>query len=156
MCRLCGCREYIEQGTEVIRQRAAELTRNLQLTPQNVDDYEILEQLATLIAPFGARDDEIFQVATRVSRLHDDIGGREERYQALVRAFKSALEHLPVHGDPKEVVTAYHQLEQLSKELDEAGLADVAPEIRETILTVKNVHEGIEAKIARWRKQYGL
>lgn len=158
MCRLCGCSQYLKQGKEAVLRRAVEVVKELGLTAGNADDYEATEVISGLIAPFGSREDEVHGTAAWISDLHEGMprSGRDERFQAHARAFRDIFARLPARGDPKHIATIYHQLEQLARELDEAALASLAPEAREAIQAVNQVHEGLGAKVARLKERYGL
>lgn len=158
MCQLCGCTEFIKRGKGIIRERVVAIVRELELTPANVDDYEATETISGIIAPLCSREEEIYQTAAWVSKLHEDMprGGREERCQAYARAFRDIFARLPARGNPKLIATSWHQLEQLTKELGEVDLAALNPEVRETIQAVSHVHDGMEAKRTRLKERYGL
>lgn len=157
MCQRCGCQQFINAGQKAIIKRAGEIVTELQLTPANVDDYECTETISGLIAPFGIKDDEVYQVASWISSLHQDNPRvkREEQYQNHRRAFKAIFARLPVQGDPKHIATTYHQLEQLARELDEKALASLEPEIREAVEAVNRVHDD-STRAARLRESFNL
>ncbi len=156
MCQTCGCQQFIAAGQEAVRKRAVDIVKELRLTPDNVDDYECTESISGMIAPFGNKDDEVYQVASWISGLHE--GGRtnwNERYQSHARAFRDLFTRLPVQGDPKHITTTYHQLEQLARELDEKTIASLDPEIQQAIQAVNHVHEDTTRR-ARLKERYGL
>lgn len=158
MCELCGCNQYIKQGKEAVLRRTVEIVKELCLTIQNADDYEATEVISGLIAPFGSKEDDVYQTAAWVSNLHMGMSrlDRDKRYQAHVRAFRDIFSRLPVRGEPKHIATTYHQLEQLCRELDEADLASLETQTKEAIQAVNQVHEGLEVKVARLKQRYGL
>jgi len=158
MCQLCGCSQYLKQGKKAVLKRAAEIARELGLTAENAVDYENTEIIAGIIAPFGAIDDDAYETAVWTSKLHMDMAqlGRYQRYEAHAHALRDIFSRLPAKGEPKQVVTIYHQLEQLSRELDNDDLAAVDSESREAVLAVKRVHEGLEAKVNALKQRYNL
>ncbi len=159
MCELCGCTQYIKEGKEAVLKRAEEIIVELALSPDNVDDYENTEIITRLICPFGSMGDEVYKTAVWVSDLHMSVrkpNRFEESYQAHVRAFQDILSRLPVKGEPRHIVTTYHQLEQLGREVDSNDLASVEPKIREALLAVNQVHEGAQSKEAKLRQRYDL
>lgn len=158
MCQLCGCDQYIKQGKQAVLNRATEIVKELGLTTANVDDYEDTERIGRFIAPFGAADDEVYKTAVWTSKLHMGMGrlNQSERYQAHVRALRDIYSRLPAKGEPKHVVTIYHQLEQLCRELENDELVSLAPEIREAVLAVKRVHDNPEAKEKALKQRYNL
>ena len=158
MCQLCGCGQYIEQGKEAVIKRAVEIVNELGITARNADDYEDTEIISRLIAPFGSREDDVYQTAAWVSNLHMGMsrGDRSDRYQAHIRAFQDIFSRLPARGEPKHIATTYHQLEQLGHELDEADLASLDTKTRETLQAVNNIHGNLAGTIARLKQRYGL
>ncbi|MBI2909396.1 MAG: hypothetical protein HYX92_17260 [Chloroflexi bacterium] len=138
--------------------RAVEIVEELGLAAQNVADYEDTELISSLIAPFGSREDDIFQTAAWVSDLHRGVRGadRDEKYLAYVRAFRGVFSRLSKRGKPMHIATTYHQLEQLNKELDDADLASLSPPTREALQALRHVHDKPEVRAARLRQRYGL
>ncbi|MDP2728966.1 MAG: hypothetical protein Q8O55_00560 [Dehalococcoidales bacterium] len=157
MCQRCGCQQFLQQGSEAILKRAVDIVKELRLSPSNVDDYECTETISGMIAPFGLREDEVFQTASWVSGLHEDNPQvrRGEQYQKYVEAFHGIFARLPVQGDLKYIATTYHQLEQLARQLDESALASVGPEIKDAIEAVNHVHED-RTRQTRLKERYGL
>ncbi len=158
MCTRCRCDQYLRKGKPAVLKRASQVIAYLQVTAENVDDYEATETICKLIAPIGSRDDEVLETAAWVSGLHLDTpraGGREY-YDAHIRAFQDIFDRLPVKGNPRAIATTWHQLEQLSRELDTATLASAEPGLRDVVEAVKRVHQGNVARTARLRKRYGL
>lgn len=155
MCELCGCQEYIKQGKEEVLRRITEVVEELALTPENVADYEDTEIISGIIAPFGSQKDDIFQTATWVSDLHQNIN-RLERYKVHIQAFRGILSQLPLKGDPRHIITIYHQLEQFGHELDDADLASLDAGTREAMQAVIHVHDNLRNRVAELKQQYGL
>lgn len=157
MCQLCECTEYTKQGKGAVLRRVVEIVNDLGLTPENVDDYECTETISGVIAPFGGRQDEVYQIASWVSGLHEDNPQvrRGERYQKHVEAFRDIFARLPLQGDPKHIATTYHQLEQLARHLDKADMASLEPEFRKAIEAVNHVHED-RTRQSRLKERYGL
>ncbi len=158
MCQICGCSQYTKQGKEAVLKRATEIVKELGLTAQNAEDYEDTEQISRLIAPFGAVEDNVYPTAAWVGALHMSQPNRtrEKHYQAHVQAFRDIFSRLPAKGEPKDIVTTYHQLEELGQELDDADLASLDPETRETVLKVNHVHDDLAVKVARLKQRYSL
>ena len=158
MCELCGCRAYIGQGRDAVLRRAVEIVDELNITAENIADYEDTELISSLIAPFGSRRDDIIEAAEWISDLHAVPGlvNRNTRYDDHIRAFRDIFRRLPVKGEPKDIATKYHQLEQLNKELDDADLQSVESNTREALQALRNVHDDPEGREARLKKRYGL
>ena len=157
MCQGCGCQQFLRQGSEAILKRAVDIVKELHLSPSNVDDYECTEAISAIIAPFGAREDDAYQIASWVSSLHDDNPrmGRGVQYQKCAEALRDIFARLPLPGDSKHIATIYHQLEQLARQVDETALASLAPQFREAIEAVNHVHED-STRQARLKERYGL
>ncbi len=155
MCQLCGCGQYIEQGKRAVLKRAVEIVKELGITARNADDYENTEIISRLIVPFGSREDDIYQTAAWVSNLHTGRS-QDDRYQAHIRAFRDIFSLLPAQGEPKDIATTYHQLEQLGHELDETDLASLDTETRETLQAVNNIHVELKVKEERLKQRYDL
>ncbi|MBI4180319.1 MAG: hypothetical protein HY528_00125 [Chloroflexi bacterium] len=160
MCERCGCQQFIKKGKEAVRKRAVDILKELHLTPANVDDYECAEAISGMIAPFGLEEDEVYHVASFISGLHGGAAqtgryNRSERYQAHVRAFRDVFARLPVQGDFQQIATAYHQLEQLARELDEKTIASLDPEIQQAVSAVNHVHDD-KTRQTRLQERYGL
>ena len=128
------------------------------MTARNSADYENTELISSIIAPFGSRSDDVFKAAEWISDLHASPGlvNVNTHYGDYVSAFRDIFELLPVHGDPKQIVTAYHQLEQLNKELDDADLAAVDPAVRNALQSLRRVHDDPERRENELRQRYGL
>ncbi len=158
MCELCGCRQYIAQGKEAVLRRAVEIVNELQITAENLASYENTELISSLIAPFGSRTDDVYQTAAWISDLHAVPGlvNRNTRYEEYVRAFRDIFARLPAIGNPRDVATAYHQLEQLNKELDDESLASLGPATRDVLVALRRVHDDPEGRETRLKERYGL
>ena len=157
MCHRCGCQHFIKEGKETVLKQVVDIIKELRLTPTNVDDYEATETISGIIAPFGLKEDKVYQTASWVSSLHENQPQlkQKERYQAHMRAFQDIFARLPAQGDPKHIATTYHQLEQLARELDETVIASLDPEIQEAIQAVNHVHDDTTRQ-ARLVERYGL
>jgi len=157
MCRLCGCQQFIKEGKQAVIKRVSVIINELQLTPANLDDYECTEVISEIIAPFALRDDEVFETASWISGMHQDVpqANRNERYQAHEQAFRDIFSCLPAQGDPRHIATAYHQLEQLARQLDGAAITSLPPEIQQTVRAVNHVHDD-RTRQARLKERYHL
>ncbi len=158
MCELCGCKKYITEGKDAILHRAVEIVEDLRLTAGNVSDYEDLEMISSLISPFGSRTDDVFAAACWISDLHAQPGlvNRNTRYHEYVSAFRDILDRLPAKGDARSVATTYHQLEQLNKQLGDATVEVLEPHVRETLRSLRHVHDDPEQREARLKQRYSL
>ncbi len=158
MCELCGCSHYIKQGKEAVLLRAVEIVKELKLTVRNLNDYENTELISTIICPFGSRTDEIFRAAAWISDLHAFPGliNPNAHYGDYAAAFEDVFARLPAKGDPKQLATTYHQLEQLNKELKDADLAGVDTAMKATLQALRRVHDDPTGREAELKKRYGL
>ncbi len=156
MCERCGCQQFIKEGKEAVLKQVVDIIKELRLTPSNVDDYEATETVSGMIAPFGLKEtNRVYQTAAWISSLHEDQPRVKERFLAHVAAFQDVFASLPAQGDPKQIATSYHQLEQLARELDETAVASLDAEIREAVQAVNRVHEDTTRR-ARLVERYGL
>ncbi|MBI4331733.1 MAG: hypothetical protein HY673_10680 [Chloroflexi bacterium] len=156
MCT-CGCTQYVPQGKKAVLDRAAQIVHELEITPENAADYEDTEIICRLIAPFAPKDGVVFETAAWVATLHSaPRKGREDRYQAHARAFHDIFNRLPARGTPRDITTAWHQLEKLEETLDDQALAAVEPTVRAAIEAMRNVRGGYQDKAARLKERYGL
>ena len=158
MCELCGCTHYTKLGKKAVLLRAVEIVKELQLTAQNLNDYENTELISTIICPFGSRTDEVFRAAAWISDLHAFPGliNPNARYGDYARAFEDVFARLPAKGDPRQLATTYHQLEQLNKELNDADLAALDIATKATLQALRRVHDDPPGREAELKKRYGL
>ena len=158
MCQLCGCREFLKQGKDVVRKRAGEIVAELSLNASNVADYEDTELISSLIVPFGPREDDVARTAAWIASLHTEAGqgALDEQYQSYQNAFRAIFAALPAKGEPKPIITVYHQLEQLNKVLDDAALAPLDNETKQALLALRRVHDDRDGRVARLKARYKL
>lgn len=157
MCQRCGCQQFVQAGKEALLKRVTDIIDELSLTTANLDDYECTEVISDLIAPFAMKEDEVYQVASWISGLHEGVpqAARDERYQTHRRAFHDIFNRLPISGDPKNIATVYHQLEQLAREMDESAITSLTPELQQVVRAVNHVHED-RTRQTRLKERYGL
>lgn len=87
--------------------------------------------------------------------LHEPIF--RKRLPKYLDAAKDIFSKLPVQGDIKEAITAYHQLEQLVKEITDDDLTSIGNEkVRTVVKAVKGVHDSNLAKKTKLRERYAL
>ncbi len=158
MCQSCGCTAVLKQSKEAIRKRAAEIVAELSLNAGNVADYEDTELISSLIVPFGPREDDVTRTAAWIAGLHSEStqGNLDEQYKAYQTAFRAIFASLPAKGDPKKIITVYHQLEQLNKVLDDASLVSLNDETRQALLALRRVHDDRDGRVARLKARYKL
>lgn len=158
MCDLCGCKTYIDSGKQAVVNRAQEIIRRLDLTAENIELFEDCERILHEVFSYSfpsSEESEMLAVSRWAHSLHQHI--HTERFPKYIGAAKDVFARLPVSGDAKDIVTAYHQLEQLAKEIGDKELAwieDVS--IRETIKALWGVHDNNLAKKTRLKERYGL
>lgn len=158
MCDLCGCKTYIDSGKQAVVNRAQEIIRHLDLTTENTELYEDCERILHEVFSYSfpsSEKSEMLTTAKWAHSLHESI--YKERFPRYVEAAKDVFSRLPVNDDARSVVTAYHQLEQLAKEIGNKELASIedAP-ARETIKAVQKVHDNNLAKKTRLKERYAL
>lgn len=155
MCKLCGCAEVVRRGKEAILQRLEELVKELCVTHTNVDDYECLESISSMIAPLGSKHREIYKRAAWIRELHEGMPHEESRIQKYVQAYDDLYARLPVQGEREKISLMYHQLEQLVKKVNEDDIAPLDRAVQEGIKAVLQVHED-KTRAARLRARFGL
>jgi len=158
MCDLCGCKTYINSGKQVVVNRAQEIIRRLDLTAENIELFEDCERILHEVFSYSfpsSEESEMLTTANWAHSLHESI--YKERFPRYVEAAKDVFARLPVNNDAKRIVTAYHQFEQLAKEIGDKELASIEDaRVRETIRAVWQVHNNNFAKKTRLRERYGL
>jgi len=158
MCDLCGCKTYLDSGKQAVVNRAQEIIRRLGLTAENIELYEDCERISHEVFSYSSpstEESEMLAVSKWAHSLHEPI--YKERFPKYIEAAKDVFARLPISGDAKGIVTAYHQLEQLAKEIGDRELASIKDtSIRETIRAVWGVHDNNLAKKTRLRERYGL
>ena len=158
MCDLCGCKTYLDSGKQAAVNRAQEIIRHLDLTAENIELFEDCERILHEVFSYSFpsyEESEMLVVSRWAHSLHQHI--YTERFPKYIGAAKDVFDLLPVSGDAKDIVTAYHQLEQLAKEIEDKELASIEDaRIRETIKAVWGVHDNNLAKKTRLKERYGL
>lgn len=158
MCDLCGCKTYIDSGKQAVVNRAQEIIRHLDLTAENTELYEDCERILHEVFSYSfpsSEESEMLTTAKWAHSLHESI--YKQRFPRYVEAAKDVFARLPVNDDARSVVTAYHQLEQLAKEIGNKELASIEDaRARETIKAVQKVHDNNLAKKTRLKERYGL
>jgi hypothetical protein len=158
MCDLCGCKTYIDSGKQAVVNRAQEIIRRLDLTAENIELFEDCERILHDVFSYSfpsSEESEMLAVSRWTHSLHQQI--YTERFPKYIGAAKDVFARLPVSGDAKDIVTAYHQLEQLAKEIGDKELASIEDvSIRETIKAVWGVHDNNLAKKTRLKERYSL
>ncbi|MEM1994468.1 MAG: hypothetical protein QXW32_03195 [Nitrososphaerales archaeon] len=157
MCELCGCIAYIGSGKQAVVKRALEIVKQLKISRENVDLFEDCERISYEVVAHSSPSSEeskILETCRWIHRLHEPI--YRNWFPRYLNAAKDVFAKLPVEGDVKEVVTAYHQLEQLVKEIGDEELASLEEGVREALKAVKNVHENNLAKRTKLKERYSL
>lgn len=158
MCDLCGCKTYIDSGKQAVVNRAQEIIRRLDLTAENIELFEDCERILHDVSSYSfpsSEESEMLTTAKWAHSLHESI--YKERLPKYVEAAKDVFARLPVNYDAKSIVTAYHQLEQLAKEIGDKELASIQDaRLRETIEAVQKIHDNNLAKKTRLKGSYGL
>ena len=72
-----------------------------------------------------------------------------------VRAFRDIFASHPVQGDPKQIATIYHQVEQLARKQDETTIVSLDSQIQEAVRAVNHVRDDT-TRLARLKERYGL
>ncbi|MBI4321274.1 MAG: hypothetical protein HY675_22515 [Chloroflexi bacterium] len=157
MCRKCGCADFISQGREATLARAVAIIDELGVTVDNVQAFEDGERICGLIASrlAGAEEEEIRETADWVSGLHQYLWA--ERHRAYVGAACRVFDNLPAAGAPRDIITTFHQLEQLCRILgDEITFPPGQEALGDVICAVNHVHDDNQRHFAELRERYGL
>lgn len=143
MCTLCGCREYISQGKEAVLRRAVELVQRLGLTAENASLFEDGEYICGILGPriaLSAEDADVWDTIQWDHRLHEEMFA--EKHRRAAAAARDVFQQMPAKGKPKEVITLYHQLEQLSRAIPRDMLASLDdPSVRRALEAMEHVHD---------------
>lgn len=157
MCEPCGCFPFIEQGRDAVLNRAVAIVKEMGVTAENVQRFEDGERICGLVASKLAAgdDEEIRQIAEWVMGLHKrNYAKKSEAYAAAAR---DVFVRLPAKGPPKEIITTWHQLEQLCRELNEEDISSVGDgAVRDAIRAVKHVHDDLQQRRVDFIKRYRL
>lgn len=158
MCDLCGCKTYIDSGKQAVVNRAQEIITRLDLTAENTELFEDCERILHEVFSYSfpaSEKSEMLTTAEWAHSLHEPI--YRERLLKYIEAAKDVFAQLPVNYDAKSIVTAYHQLEQLAKEIGGKELALIQDaRVRETIRAVQKVHDNNLAKKTSLKGRYAL
>jgi hypothetical protein len=158
MCNLCGCKTYIDSGKQAVVARAREIVKQLKLNRDNVQLFEDSERILHEVYSYSyasSDESELLGLSRWVHQLHEPI--YKERLPKYLEAAKDVFARLPVKGKARDIVTMYHQLEQLAVKIDEEELASIQdPNVRETLKAMCRVHEANLGKKSMLKERYGL
>ena len=157
MCQPCGCGPYIEQGHKAVLNRVIAIIKEMGVTAENAQRFEDGERICGLIASklASGEDEEVRQIAEWVRNLHKrNYADRSQAYAAVAR---DVFAKFPAKAAPKDIITTWHQLEQLCRELTEADIASVEDgAIRDAFLAVRHVHDDLKERRIEFMKRYHL
>lgn len=157
MCQQCGCLSWIEQGRRAVLNRAVAIIDEMGVSAKNVQRFEDGERICGLIASKLAAgdDEEVRQIAEWVMELHKrNYAKKSEAYAAAAR---DVFAKLPAKGPPKDIITSWHQLEQLCRQLSEEDISSIGNgAIRDAIRAVKHVHDDLQQRRIEFTKRYHL
>lgn len=157
MCQPCGCVTFINQGPEAVLKRAVAIIKELGITTENAQLFEDGERICYLIASevLPSEDEEIHQIAQWVAGLHQR--NYADRSRAYAKAAREVFANFPAKAPPQEVITTWHQLEQLCHKLDDDLVSAVEePAIRDAIRAIQHVHDNLQERRAELLKRYSL
>lgn len=157
MCQQCGCLPLIEQGRKAVVDRAVAIIEEMGVSAENVQRFEDGERICGLIASKLATgdDEETRQIAEWVMGLHKrNYAKKSEAYAAAAR---DVFAKFPAKGPPKDIITTWHQLEQLCRELNEEDISFVEDgAIKDAIRAVKHVHDDLQQRRVEFERRYHL
>jgi len=157
MCRPCGCGPYIEQGHKAVLNRVIAIIKEMGVTAESAQRFEDGERICGLIASklASGEDEEVRQIAEWVRELHKR--NYANRSQSYVAAARDVFAKFPAKGAPRNLMTTWHQLEQLCRELTEEEITSVDDAaIRDGIRAVRHVHDDLEQQRVEFIKRYHL
>ncbi|MBI4488484.1 MAG: hypothetical protein HY694_05320 [Deltaproteobacteria bacterium] len=157
MCEPCGCVTFIEQGREAILKRAVAIIREMGITEENAQLFEDGERICYLISSkvLPSEDEEVRQIAEWVAGLHQRV--HADRSRAYAKAARDVFADFPAKAPPQQVITTWHQLEQLCRELDDGLLSSLEdPAIRDAIRAVQHVHDDTQQRRLELLQRYDL
>ena len=157
MCQQCGCFPLIEQGRKAVLDRAVAIIEEMGVSAENVQRFEDGERICGLIASKLAAgdDEEVRQIAEWVMELHKrNYAKKSETYAVAAR---DVFAKLPAKGPPKDIITTWHQLEQLCRELNEEDISSIEDgAIRDAIRAVTHVHDDLQRRRIEFTRRYHL
>ncbi|MDD1766816.1 MAG: hypothetical protein LUQ00_02740 [Candidatus Methanomethyliaceae archaeon] len=126
--------------------KATKIINELKLTPKGADEYEDCEIISDLMDDEMMKhieDEEFRRVLWEIRRLHVEV--RRMNYAAYIDMAKELLGKIP---DMKYVLR-YHELERLSKKINEKEIKLIRdPNVRDTLFKVVHIHDDIVDKKA--------
>ncbi len=118
----------------------------LKLMPEDVEKYEECEIISDLMDDEALKtvdDEALRKILVEMRALHAEV--RRANYAAYADTAKSLFEKIP----DRNYVLKYHALEGLSKEIGDEEIRRISDEnIRNTLISVKHVHDNIAEKKA--------
>jgi len=157
MCQPCGCGHYIEQGHKAVLNRVIAIIEQMGVTADNVQRFEDGERIGGLIASklAAGEDEEVRQIAEWVRELHKR--NYADRSQSYAAAARDVFAKFRANGAPRDIITTWHQIEQLCRKLtveDISSVEDAA--IRDAFLAVRHVHDDLKERRVEFMKRYHL
>jgi len=157
MCQPCGCGPYIEQGHKAVLNRVIAIIKEMGVTAESAQRFEDGERICGLIASklASGEDEEVRQIAEWVRELHKrNYAARSHAYAAAAR---DVFAKFPAKGAPRDIITTWHQLEQLCRELSEEDISFVEDAaVRDAFLAVRHVHDDLKERRIEFMKRYHL
>ena len=136
------------------RRKATKIINELKLTPKSVEEYEDCEIISDLMDDEMMKhieDEEFRRVLWEIRRLHVEV--RRMNYAAYIDMAKELLGKIP----DMRYVLRYHELERLSKKINEDEIGQVRDaNIRDTLVKVVHIHDDIVNKKANVLKMIRL
>jgi hypothetical protein len=134
--------------------KATKIINELKLTPKSVEEYEDCEIISDLMDDEMMKhieDEEFRRVLWEIRRLHVEV--RRMNYAAYIDMAKELLGKIP----DMRYVLRYHELERLSKKINEDEIGQVRDaNIRDTLVKVVHIHDDIVNKKANVLKMIRL
>ncbi|MDZ4342049.1 MAG: hypothetical protein U1E51_06375 [Candidatus Binatia bacterium] len=157
MCQPCGCGPYIEQGRKAVLNRVIAIIKEMGVTAENAQRFEDGERICGLIASklASGEDEEVRQIAKWVMALHKRTYAKKS--EAYAAAARDVFAKFPAKGAARDIITTWHQLEQLCRELSEEDISSVEDAaVRDAFLAVRHVHDDLKERRIEFMKRYHL
>jgi hypothetical protein len=126
--------------------KITKIINELKLNPKNVDEYEACEIISDLMEDDMIKyieDKELRMVLQEMRRLHVEV--RRMNYNAYIEMAKELLGKIP----EMKYVLKYHELERLSKKINEKEIEQIRDtNVKDTLLKIVHVHDDIANKKA--------
>lgn len=136
----------IPEDADDLINKASDIVKGIKLTPKNVDSYEECEIMADLMDDDMLKqidDEDLRGLIQKMRRMHLEV--RRFNYTTYLDTAREIFGRIA----DRSSILQYHQAEQLVKRISEEDICKIKdPELRETLLRLRHVHDNIAEKKA--------